>query len=114
DDGIDSAHIVGYANEEFTHAAVAATVASRGADVGFGLRAAAAKYDLAFVPQICERYWLAVRAAALQSPSKTRHIQTLQRPTFARIVRRLPGYHAIAAGSTLNIPTLLPPRRSSS
>ncbi|HEV2041049.1 MAG TPA: substrate-binding domain-containing protein, partial [Casimicrobiaceae bacterium] len=37
DDGIDAARIVGYVNEEFTHAAVAATVASGGADVGFGL-----------------------------------------------------------------------------
>ena len=114
DDGIDGARIVGYANEEFTHAAVAATVASSGADVGFGLRAAAAKYDLAFVPQIRERYWLAVRAAALQSPSTTRLIQTLQSPIFARIVKRLPGYHAIAAGSTLNVTTLRSPRRSSS
>ena len=114
DDGIDIARIVGYANEEFTHAAVAATVASGGADVGFGLRAAAAKYALAFVPQIRERYWLAVRAAALQSASTIRLIQTLRSPTFARIVTRLPGYHAIAAGATVNITALRSPQRSSS
>jgi molybdate transport repressor ModE-like protein len=113
DDEIDAARIVGYANEEFTHAAVAATVASGGADVGFGLRAAGAKYALAFVPQIRERYWLAVRAAALRSASTTRLIQTLQSPTFARIVKRLPGYHAIAAGATVNITALHSPRRSS-
>jgi putative molybdopterin biosynthesis protein len=112
DEGIDVARIVGYANEEFTHAAVAATVASGGADVGFGLRAAAAKYALAFVPQIRERYWLAVRAAALQSASTTRLIQTLQGPTFARIVKRLPGYHAIATGATANIAALRSSRRS--
>ena len=112
DDGIDVARIVGYANEEFTHAAVAATVASGGADVGFGLRAAAAKYALAFVPQIRERYWLAVRTAALQSASTTRLIQTLQSPIFARIVKRLPGYHAIAAGATANIAALRSPQRS--
>jgi putative molybdopterin biosynthesis protein len=113
DDGIDVARIVGYTNEEFTHAAVAATVASGGADVGFGLRAAAAKYALAFVPQMRERYWLAVRASALESASMTRLIQTLQGPTFARIVKRLPGYHAIAAGATANITALRSPQRSS-
>jgi putative molybdopterin biosynthesis protein len=114
DEGIDVARIVGYTNEEFTHAAVAATVASGGADVGFGLRAAAAMYALAFVPQIRERYWLAVRAAALQSASTTRLIQILQSPTFARIVKRLPGYHAIAAGAAVNITALRSPPRSSS
>lgn len=114
DDDIDIARIVGYANEEFTHAAVASTVASGGADVGFGLRAAAAKYALAFVPQIRERYWLAVRATGLRSASTTRLIETLQSPIFARIVNRLPGYHAIAAGATVNIAALRSPQRSSS
>ena len=52
----------GFGNEEFTHPAVAATVASGGADAGFGLRAAAAEYGLAFVPLVRERYFLAVRA----------------------------------------------------
>jgi molybdate-binding protein len=105
-DGIDAEGIVGYANEEFTHAAVAATVASGGADVGFGLRAAAAKYALAFVPQVRERYWLAVRSVALQSVPITRLIQTLQGPIFARVVKRLPGYHSIAAGTIANIGAL--------
>ncbi len=100
--------------EEFTHAAVAATVASGGADVGFGLRAAAAKYALAFVPQIRERYWLAVRSVALQSVPITRLMQTLQGPMFTRIVKRLPGYHPIAAGTVANIGALRSRHRSSS
>jgi putative molybdopterin biosynthesis protein len=112
DDGIEVGRIVGYVNEEFTHAAVAATVASGGADVGFGLRAAAAKYALAFVPQIRERYWLVVRAAALRSPPTTRLIQTLRSPIFARIVKRLPGYHAIGAGAIANIGALRSARSS--
>jgi putative molybdopterin biosynthesis protein len=109
ENGIGAASIVGYANEEFTHAAVAATVASGGADVGFGLRAAAAKYALAFVPQVRERYWLAVRSVALQSVPITRLIQTLQSPIFARIVKRLPGYQPIAAGAIANIRELRSP-----
>jgi hypothetical protein len=39
-DAIAPSRIVGYGNEEFTHAAGAATVASGGADVGFGVEAA--------------------------------------------------------------------------
>jgi molybdate-binding protein len=112
-DGINAEGIVGYANEEFTHAAVAATVASGGADVGFGLRAAAAKYALAFVPQVRERYWLAVRSVALQSVPITRLTQTLQGPIFARIVKRLPGYYSIAPGTIANIGALRSLHRSS-
>jgi putative molybdopterin biosynthesis protein len=111
DDGIGIARIVGYGNEEFTHAAVAATVASGGADVGFGLRAAAAKYALTFIPQVRERYWLAVRSAALRSVPITRLIQTLQSPLFARIVKHLPGYHPVAAGTVANIGALRSPHR---
>jgi molybdate transport repressor ModE-like protein len=106
DDGIDAARIPGYANEEFTHVAVAATVASGGADAGFGLRAAAAKYALSFVPQVHERYWLAVRSVALRSITVIRLIQALQSPIFARLVKRLPGYHSIAAGTIANIGAL--------
>ena len=106
DQAIGPARVVGYANEEFTHAAVAATVASGGAEVGFGLRAAAAKYDLAFVPQVRERYWLAVRAGALKSGPIARLIQALQSPTFARIVKRLPGYFPITSGAVAPIAAL--------
>ncbi len=62
DERIDVSTLEGFGNEEFTHPAVAATVASGGADAGFGLRAAAAEYGLAFVPLVRERYYLALRA----------------------------------------------------
>jgi molybdate-binding protein len=106
DDGIDRSRIVGYANEEFTHAAVAATVASGGADVGFGLRAAAAKYSLTFVPLARERYWLAVRAVAVESEPISRLIRSLRSPAFNRIVKRLPGYRSAAAGEVVGIDAL--------
>ncbi len=65
--GVSYNAINGYRTEEFTHAAVAATVASGGADAGFGLRAAAAEYRLAFVPLVRERYFLAIRAKDAES-----------------------------------------------
>jgi molybdate transport repressor ModE-like protein len=106
DRDVDAASLVGYANEEFTHAAVAATVASGAADAAFGLRAAAAESGLAFVPRIRERYYLAVRASALGTPAVATLIEALQGPLFERIVRRLPGYRGEAAGTVLDIDAL--------
>ena len=104
--GIDPATLVGYENEEFTHAAIAATVASGAADAGFGLRAAAAGYGLAFVPRMSEPYYLAVRAAALPTPPIARLIDLLRDQAFARIVGRLPGYRCEGAGTVVAVETL--------
>jgi len=107
DEGIDPTALLGYANEEFTHAAVAATVASGAADAAFGLRAAAAEYGLAFVPHIRERYYLAVHARALATPAVATLIAALQGPIFERIVRRLPGYRGEDAGTVLGVDALM-------
>src|SRR5690606_29958892 len=45
---IRPAQINGYRHEEFTHAAVAAMIASGAADVAFGIEAAAAQHALSF------------------------------------------------------------------
>ncbi len=103
DDKIRQSDIKGYGKEEFTHRAVAATVASGGADAGFGLRAAAAEYRLAFVPLVRERYFLAVRAKALETAEVARMIEMLRSPAFAKIVHKLPGYTAEAAGTICGI-----------
>ena len=61
--GIDPASIAGYEIEEASHLAVAATVAAGDADAGFGLRAAALRFGLGFVPIGVETYWLGGDAA---------------------------------------------------
>jgi molybdate-binding protein len=86
---------------------VAATVASGGADAGFGLRAAAAEYRLAFVPLVRERYFLAVRAQALESPAIVRLLEALRAPAFAGLARSLPGYRATGAGAVMPIAALV-------
>jgi molybdate transport repressor ModE-like protein len=96
----------GYGNEELTHAAVAASIASGAADAGFGLRAAAVQYGLAFVPQLRERYYLSVRAAKLAAPAVTRLVELLQGPAFTRVVRALPGYRSAGAGSVIEVGAL--------
>jgi molybdate transport repressor ModE-like protein len=103
DEGVAPSALTGYANEEYTHAAVAATVASGGANAGFGLRAAAAEYGLAFVPQVRERYFVAIRAADARMPAVAALIEALRRPEFARAVARLPGYSAPSIGSVVGI-----------
>lgn len=62
--GIAPGLIDGYRNEEYTHSAVAATVASGNADAGFGTATAADRFDLAFTPLVQERFYLCVRRSA--------------------------------------------------
>jgi len=57
--GIAPSEIRGYATEEFTHQAVAAVIAYGAADAGFGARAAAERFGLAFLPLGWECYHLA-------------------------------------------------------
>ena len=104
--GVDADAINGYRTEEFTHAAVAATVASGGADAGFGLRASAAEYGLAFVPLVRERYFFAIRARDAGSAPIVRLIDALRSPLFSRIARPLAGYRTAGAGSMLGLEAL--------
>jgi len=62
--GIAPGTIHGYRNEEYTHSAVAAMVASGSVDAGFGTASAAAKFHLAFKPFVQERFYLCLRRDA--------------------------------------------------
>ena len=84
--------IRGYANEEFTHFAVAALVAAGEADAGFGLEAAARKLKLGFIPVAQENYFLAGRKQVLES-SAMKHLVALLRSTaFETLCQELGGY----------------------
>lgn len=111
DEEVAPASLAGFATEEYTHAAVAATIASGGAEAGFGLRAAAAEYRLAFVPLVRERYFIAVRAADIATPAVVALIDALRGADAARIVARLPGYRAASAGTIVDIEALARPGR---
>lgn len=84
---IDHAAIRGYSDEEFTHQAVAAVVASGQADVGMGVRAAADRFGLGFQPLGEETYFLALNTADLRDP---RVLELVKRVRDA--ARRLGGY----------------------
>jgi molybdate transport repressor ModE-like protein len=64
--GIEPARIQGYENEEYTHAAVAAHIASGLADTGLGIEAAAVQFGLDFMPLATEHYYFAVHKDTLQ------------------------------------------------
>ena len=106
EEGVAAEALSGYGREEFTHAAVAATVASGAADAGFGLRAAAAEQGLAFVPRARERYYLALHARALAMPAAARLVEALSGALLARIVRRMPGYRSDRPGTVVEVDAL--------
>jgi Periplasmic molybdate-binding protein/domain len=96
--GIDPDFISGYGNEEFTHTAVAAIVASGEADAGFGIRAAAARLGLGFITLLRERYLFVLRREALRSSPVTRLCKVLRSKEFKKEIRSMTGYDATAAG----------------
>ncbi|MBC7944842.1 MAG: substrate-binding domain-containing protein, partial [Burkholderiales bacterium] len=106
--GIDCAQINGYSQEEFTHLAVAATIASGMADAGFGIKAAAVQYGLDFLPISNESYFLLCRAENLQRQSMQDFIQLIRSSEFKTIVAALPGYDASRAGDVSGIREALP------
>ena len=103
---VQPAQIKGYADEEFTHLAVAATIASGRADAGVGVRAAAARFNLAFVPLGRERYWLVVRQRDLGQARMQRLLKALRDGALKRIARRLTGYDVHGAGDVLPLAAL--------
>ena len=68
-DGISSHAIQGYEVSEYTHAAIAAHVASGMADVGFGIETGARRFGLDFIPIATERYFFACKAERLKIKS---------------------------------------------
>jgi molybdate transport repressor ModE-like protein len=101
--GISPSRIIGYQSEEFTHAAVAATVASGKADAGFGIEAAARQQGLDFVPLAAERYYLAARAATLARPTVQALLAALRAAAYQKRVRALPGYGTDGMGEVVSV-----------
>lgn len=99
--GLTPGRIAGFDTIENTHVAVAGAIAAGTADVGFGLRAAAAEFGLGFVPVTRERYLFAVRAKAVETPAMRAFLALLRGPLLGGIASRLPGYDASHAGRLL-------------
>jgi molybdate transport repressor ModE-like protein len=97
--GVASTGIAGFEQGEYTHAAVAAHVASGMADVGFGLEPPARQFKLDFVPVATERYFLLCRDELAQTPALQRVLSALRDPAVRASLAALPGYDPAASGS---------------
>jgi putative molybdopterin biosynthesis protein len=106
--GLDRASIEGYQTEEFTHLAVAATIGSGQADAGYGIKAAAAKYGLDFIPLVDERYLFVCRNESLEQPTVRQLLDELRGAEFRSLAAGLPGYDASRAGEVLTVREALP------
>lgn len=94
-DGVDPVNLNGYSHEEFTHDAVAATVAGGSADAGFGIMAAASRYDLDFIPLVREHYYFALRHAIWGGEAMQILMRRLAGHTFRQRLAALPGYELL-------------------
>lgn len=101
--GIARGHASGYPLEEFTHLAVASAVAGGIADVGFGIRAAAAELGLGFIALVSERYFLACRADRLASRDVETAVALLGGKAFRDLLATLPGYDGAIAGRVFEV-----------
>ncbi|MDR3415295.1 MAG: substrate-binding domain-containing protein [Nevskia sp.] len=112
---LDGRAIGGYDNCEFTHAAVAAYVASGMADAGLGVEPAARRFELEFLPIATERYFFIANAEQLATPMMQRILATLRSTGFKQAVNALAGYDAADSGAVHRIdeafPQLAPARR---
>lgn len=99
--GIAPESIYGYNHEEFTHLAVAASIASGRADCGLGIAAAAQALDLDFIPLFSERYDLVIPRQHAESPRLAPLFDVLADPNFRTAVARLPGYDVNPMGTLI-------------
>ncbi|GAB4577560.1 MAG: molybdopterin biosynthesis protein [Anaerolineales bacterium] len=96
--GIEPEQVRGYEQEEYTHLAVAAAIASGRADCGLGIAAAAQALGLDFVPLFQERYDLIIPKAHYNSPLLSPVLGLLDDMAFRMEVARLPGYDVSQMG----------------
>ena len=90
--GISPDEIMGYQREEYTHLAVAATIASGRADCGLGVAAAAQALNLDFIPLFRERYDLVIPEKFYESDLLIPLQKTLADPVFHEAINSMPGY----------------------
>jgi putative molybdopterin biosynthesis protein len=100
-DGLATASIRGYDEEEYTHLGVAAAVTSGRADTGLGIPAAAIALDLDFVPLFTERYDLVIPHRYLNSVLLEPFFEVINSVEFKNSVSALPGYDVAEMGKVI-------------
>jgi putative molybdopterin biosynthesis protein len=99
--GLSPQAIKGYHQEEFTHLAVAAAIASSRADCGLGIAAAAQALELDFIPLYQERYDLVIPRKYYDDNLLAPLLQVLESQSFKDTVSSLPGYNIDLMGQVI-------------
>lgn len=107
-EGLEPSRIRGYDRLEYTHAAVAAFIASGMADAGLGVETAARQFHLGFVPLLAERYVLAMRRDALDSPMVAKLLAVMRSKEFRVQLVRLQGLDPARCGTVQEIREAFP------
>lgn len=107
-ENIKAHDIKGYDNEEFTHMAVAAMIASGAADVGFGIAPMASKFNLEFIPLVWEHYCLAIPNSLIEDERTSKIIELLQNTQFQESLSVSPGYDASHSGNNVSFKEIFP------
>jgi len=105
--GIDEARINGAQQMEFTHAAVAAYVASGMADAALGVEAAARQFGLDFVRVLTEDYFFVCRRGFLDTEPMQRVLDVMKGQPFHDAIAELPGYVAVHPGTVSTVKEFL-------
>lgn len=109
---IAEGEVRGFDDTELTHAAVAAYIASGMADVGIGVQTAAQRFGLHFIPLLRERYFFALRLAALSQPHVKAVLEMLGSPESRAAISSLAGYHAAETGKVQRLDEAFDLRRA--
>jgi molybdate-binding protein len=104
---IDETKINGAQQMEFTHAAVAAYVASGMADASFGVEAAARQFGLDFVRLLTEDYFFVCRRSFLETEPMQRVLDIMKGREFHEAIASLPGYVEAHSGSVSTVKEFL-------
>lgn len=96
--GLDGDAINGYAQDEYTHMAVAVAVLSGKVDVGLGIQSAARALGLDFVPLVEERYDLLIPQAVFNTPMIQQVLKVINQEDFQQAVELLGGYSTRETG----------------
>jgi molybdate transport repressor ModE-like protein len=105
---VDTSRVLGYQEGEYTHAAVAAFIASGMADAGFGIETPARHFNLEFIPLETERYFLACRQETLKFLRVQELLRILSSPEYRHALDSLPGYDGRSSGRVLTLDEAFP------
>lgn len=90
--GMNKSKIEGYRNEEFTHTAVAALIASGNADCGLGIYSAAKMYDLDFIEVSTEQYDFLVNTSEKDNEALRAFFDILHSDELKERLTKMGGY----------------------